>query len=160
MDASSISCSVSDCSSSSFNSSHAGDYSTINSSHPGDSTTFNSSHQGDLGTRGLSKKSSRQRRQLLKQAGVTKFDSSEGEELKKIRESRISSNCGCDCVGACLSESCICVQNGITCHEEQKGEPCACSQGLCNNPIGRYRFDPTQVKMHFAEVKMGIVSLD
>merc|ERR1719239_132971 len=123
------------------------------------STSLNSSRggKGELGTRGLVKVGSRARKQLLKQAGV-EVDPGEGEELRRLRVSRSRTNCGCDCEGHC-GQQCPCVQGGIPCHEEEPGEPCGCNQSQCGNPSGRYRFDQTTVEMHFAEVKMGIVSL-
>merc|ERR1719495_2358044 len=123
------------------------------------STSLNSSRggKGELGTRGLSKVGSRARKQLLKQAGL-EVDPAEADELRQLRISRSRTNCGCDCEGQCGQE-CPCIQGGISCHEEEPGEPCACNDAQCGNPFGRYRFDHTLVEMHFAEVKMGIVSL-
>merc|ERR1719495_2291589 len=123
------------------------------------STSLNSSRggKGELGTRGLSKVGSRARKQLLKQAGL-EVDPAEADELRQLRISRSRTNCGCDCEGQCGQE-CPCIQGGISCHEEEPGEPCACNDTQCGNPFGRYRFDHTLVEMHFAEVKMGIVSL-
>jgi len=123
------------------------------------STSLNSSRggKGELGTRGLSKVGSRARKQLLKQAGL-EVDPAEADELRQLRISRSRTNCGCDCEGQCGQE-CPCIQGGISCHEEEPGEPCACNDTQCGNPFGRYRFDQTLVEMHFAEVKMGIVSL-
>jgi len=151
----SLSSSAMDCSSNSApNSSLSSSISSLSKS----SSMLNSS-RGELGTRGLSRVNSRQRKQILKQAGA-QMDPTEGEMLKEIRESRLRANCGCNCKGECKEETCECVQSGVTCHEEEPGEPCACTHQLCNNPSGRYRFDRTQVKMHFAEVKMGIVCLN
>merc|ERR1719209_2900348 len=132
---------------------------TLPSSDSSLSTSLNSSRggKGELGTRGLVKVGSRARKQLLKQAGV-EVDPGEGEELRQLRVSRSRTNCGCDCEGNC-GQQCPCVQGGIPCHEEEPGEPCGCNQSQCGNPSGRYRFDQTTVEMHFAEVKMGIVSL-
>jgi len=132
---------------------------TLPSSDSSLSTSLNSSRggKGELGTRGLVKVGSRARKQLLKQAGV-EIDPGEGEELRQLRVSRSRTNCGCDCEGHC-GQQCPCVQGGIPCHEEEPGEPCGCNQSQCGNPSGRYRFDQTTVEMHFAEVKMGIVSL-
>merc|ERR1719430_634540 len=132
---------------------------TLPSSDSSLSTPLNSSRggKGELGTRGLVKVGSRARKQLLKQAGV-EIDPGEGEELRQLRVSRSRTNCGCDCEGHC-GQQCPCVQGGIPCHEEEPGEPCGCNQSQCGNPSGRYRFDQTTVEMHFAEVKMGIVSL-
>jgi len=123
------------------------------------STSLNSSRggKGELGTRGLSKVGSRARKQLLKQAGL-EVDPAEADELRQLRISRSRTNCGCDCERQCGQE-CPCIQGGISCHEEEPGEPCACNDTQCGNPFGRYRFDQTLVEMHFAEVKMGIVSL-
>lgn len=55
----------------------------------------------------------RQRRVLLKAAGVEKIDSSEKDDCKNIRLSR--EFCGCLCRGFCDPDTCACFQAGITC---------------------------------------------
>lgn len=55
----------------------------------------------------------RQRRALLKAAGVEKIDSSEKDDCKNIRLSR--EFCGCLCRGFCDPDTCACFQAGITC---------------------------------------------
>jgi len=55
----------------------------------------------------------RQRRVLLKAAGVDKIDSSEKDDCKNIRLSR--EFCGCLCRGFCDPDTCACFQAGITC---------------------------------------------
>lgn len=55
----------------------------------------------------------RQRRALLKAAGVDKIDSSEKDDCKSIRLSR--EFCGCLCRGFCDPDTCACFQAGITC---------------------------------------------
>lgn len=57
--------------------------------------------------------SPRQRRVLLKAAGVRKIDASEKDECKYIRGSR--EECGCSCREFCDPETCACAQMGIKC---------------------------------------------
>ena len=38
--------------------------------------------------------------------------------------------------------------------QENDEGPCSCSEKLCNNPQGRYKFDEAQVQMHFVETIM------
>lgn len=57
--------------------------------------------------------STRQRRALLKAAGVRKIDSSEKDDCKMIRSSR--EFCGCTCRGYCDPDTCACSQSGIKC---------------------------------------------
>lgn len=55
----------------------------------------------------------RQRRVLLREAGVRKIDSVEKDECREIRSSRES--CGCSCKTYCDPDSCSCAQAGIKC---------------------------------------------
>lgn len=55
----------------------------------------------------------RQRRVLLREAGVKKIDSVEKEECQDIRSSR--EHCGCSCKTHCDPDSCGCAQAGIKC---------------------------------------------
>merc|ERR1719319_1808430 len=138
--------------STSSNTSTASHSSTMDSSTDTSLPASLNSSRGELGTRGLQRVGSRGRKQLLKQAGV-EVDGSEGEQLRQLRVWRSRPNCGCDCRGPCLPDSCSCVQGGIGCHEEERREPCSCS-AACSNPHGKYRscslarFDQTQVEMH------------
>lgn len=55
----------------------------------------------------------RQRRALLRAAGVRKIDSVEKDECRDIRSSR--EFCGCGCKGYCDPDTCSCSQAGIKC---------------------------------------------
>ena len=55
----------------------------------------------------------RQRRVLLREAGVRKIDSVEKDECRDIRTSR--EFCGCSCKSYCDPDSCTCAQAGIKC---------------------------------------------
>lgn len=57
--------------------------------------------------------SQRQRRALLKSAGVREIMSSEKNECRDIRASR--EFCGCSCRDYCDPETCLCSQSGIKC---------------------------------------------
>lgn len=57
--------------------------------------------------------SQKQRRALLKSAGVRDIVSYEKNECRDIRASR--EVCGCSCRGYCDAESCLCSRNGIKC---------------------------------------------
>jgi len=114
--------------------------------------TSKSVRTGELGTRGLDRISSRKRKVILKSSGVDHLDPKEAEELRIIRENR--GRVGCDCRGACNPARCSCAVEGIQCHQERAGAPCQCSETECNNPAGRYKFDPTQVQMHFIQTIM------
>ena len=57
--------------------------------------------------------SPRQRRVLLKAAGVRKIDPIEKNECRTIRLSR--EFCGCNCRGFCDPDTCSCSQSGIKC---------------------------------------------
>lgn len=88
----------------------------------------------------------RQRRSLLKIAGIKKVDMSEREECKELRGSR--EQCGCDCQGECVPETCLCAQNGIQCQVDRYSFPCGCTKQGCQNPSGRIEFNPTKVAKH------------
>merc|ERR1712098_678052 len=93
------------------------------------SSKSSSVKKGACGTRGLERISSRQRKTLLK-GSVSELDPSEAQECRRLRDSR--SVVGCSCFGGkCTSiETCSCAADGIMCHEEQEGSPCACSNQL------------------------------
>lgn len=55
----------------------------------------------------------RQRRVMLKTAGVLKIDTNEKDECRKIRTSR--EMCGCSCRDYCDPDTCFCSQSGIQC---------------------------------------------
>jgi len=59
----------------------------------------------------------RQRRLLLREAGVRKIDSLEKDECRDIRTSR--EFCGCSCKSYCDPDSCSCAQAGIKCQVSQ-----------------------------------------
>lgn len=54
----------------------------------------------------------RDRRQMLKSAGV-RVDRSERNECQTIRQSR--QTCGCTCVDECRPDSCECIRDAIKC---------------------------------------------
>jgi len=92
----------------------------------------------------------RQRRLLLKQAGLVKVDTSEKQELTMIRRSR--ETCGCSCrrdTGGCQPTSCECYLNGIACQVDRLTFPCPCATMLCRNPLGRLEFNQNRVRNHF-----------
>ena len=72
---------------------------------------------------------------------MEELDPREVEELKVLREN--SGRVGCDCKGGCNP------LKGIQCHQERPGSPCSYRDVVCSNPVGRYKFDPTVVQMHF-----------
>ncbi|ELT96342.1 hypothetical protein CAPTEDRAFT_95933, partial [Capitella teleta] len=94
----------------------------------------------------------RQRRLILRQAGVKKIDGNEKEECKDIRSSR--EVCGCDCQVHCDPETCICSQAGIKCQVDRLSFPCGCSKDGCGNPQGRVEFNPLRVRSHFIHTLM------
>jgi hypothetical protein len=55
----------------------------------------------------------RQRRVMLRAAGVHKIDSIEKDECRDIRTSR--EFCGCACKGYCDPDTCSCARAGIKC---------------------------------------------
>ncbi|CAH1789644.1 unnamed protein product [Owenia fusiformis] len=94
----------------------------------------------------------RQRRVLLRTAGIKKIDSSEKEECKDIRISRES--CGCDCKGFCDPETCLCALSGIKCQVDRLSFPCGCTKDGCGNLKGRIEFNPIRVRTHFIHTLM------
>ncbi len=94
----------------------------------------------------------RQRRTLLKQAGLVKIDATEKHELALIRRSR--EVCGCSCTretGGCQPLTCDCYLNGIACQVDRLTFPCPCATMLCKNPLGRLEFNQNRVRNHFFE---------
>ncbi|CAF3640991.1 unnamed protein product [Adineta steineri] len=94
----------------------------------------------------------RQRRTLLKQAGLVKIDTTEKHELTLIRRSR--EVCGCSCTretGGCQPSTCECYLNGIACQVDRLTFPCPCATMLCKNPLGRLEFNQNRVRNHFFE---------
>lgn len=74
----------------------------------------NSGSEVDTETIGfLQPVSQRQRRALLKSAGVREILASEKNECRDIRASR--EFCGCNCRDYCDPETCLCSQSGIKC---------------------------------------------
>ncbi|CAF1395254.1 unnamed protein product [Rotaria magnacalcarata] len=94
----------------------------------------------------------RQRRTLLKQAGLAKIDATEKHELTLIRRSR--EICGCSCTretGGCQPSTCDCHLNGIACQVDRLTFPCPCATMLCKNPLGRLEFNQNRVRDHYFE---------
>ncbi len=99
--------------------------------------------------------SARQRRALLKAAGVRKIDTTEKDECRVIRVSR--EVCGCSCRGYCDPDTCECSQNGIKCQVDRlkpQEFPCGCTRDGCGNVNGRIEFNPARVKTHFIHTIM------
>ncbi|XP_062547326.1 uncharacterized protein LOC134212954 isoform X1 [Armigeres subalbatus] len=94
----------------------------------------------------------RQRRALLKAAGVRKIDSTEKDECRLIRTSR--EVCGCTCRGYCDPDTCSCSQAGIKCQVDRPSFPCGCTQDGCANVVGRVEFNPARVRTHFIHTIM------
>ena len=94
----------------------------------------------------------RQRRLMLRQAGIKKIDTIEKEECKDIRSSRES--CGCDCRVYCDPETCACSLAGIKCQVDRLSFPCGCSKEGCGNMSGRIEFNPIRVRTHFIHTLM------
>lgn len=79
-----------------------------------DEPTDNSGSELDAETNGfLQPVTTRQRRALLKAAGIRKIDTTEKDECRVIRSSR--EICGCNCRGYCDPDTCFCSQSGIKC---------------------------------------------
>ena len=94
----------------------------------------------------------RQRRSLLKQAGLAKLDATEKHDLNIIRRSR--EVCGCSCTretGGCQPSTCDCYLNGIACQVDRLTFPCPCATMLCKNPLGRLEFNQNRVRNHFCQ---------
>lgn len=94
----------------------------------------------------------RQRRALLRAAGVRKIDSVEKDECRDIRSSR--EFCGCSCKGYCDPDTCSCSQAGIKCQVDRLNFPCGCSRDGCANSSGRIEFNPVRVRTHFIHTLM------
>ncbi|XP_068621066.1 uncharacterized protein Axud1 [Battus philenor] len=94
----------------------------------------------------------RQRRALLRAAGVRKIEAYEKDECRDIRTSR--EFCGCACKGTCNPENCSCSLAGIKCQVDRLNFPCGCSRDGCCNPTGRIEFNPIRVRTHFINTLM------
>ncbi|KAL1494835.1 hypothetical protein ABEB36_010362 [Hypothenemus hampei] len=94
----------------------------------------------------------RQRRALLRAAGVRKIDSLEKDECRTIRTSR--EFCGCGCKGYCDPDTCSCSQAGIKCQVDRLNFPCGCTRENCGNSSGRIEFNPVRVRTHFIHTLM------
>lgn len=113
----------------------------------------NSSSELDTETNGfLQPVSQRQRRALLKAAGVREIVSYEKNECRDIRASR--EFCGCNCRDYCDPETCFCSQSGIKCQVDRASFPCGCTQDGCANRFGRIEFNPKRVRTHFIHTLM------
>ncbi|XP_035779111.1 uncharacterized protein LOC118459638 isoform X2 [Anopheles albimanus] len=96
--------------------------------------------------------SARQRRALLKAAGVRRIDPSEKDECREIRTSR--EVCGCTCRGFCNPNTCACSLAGIKCQVDRPSFPCGCTHESCHNTAGRVEFNPNRVRSHFMHTIM------
>nr|XP_016944124.1 uncharacterized protein LOC108020379 [Drosophila suzukii] len=94
----------------------------------------------------------KQRRALLKAAGVRKIDANEKSECRDIRNSR--EVCGCSCREFCDPETCACSQAGIKCQVDRAMFPCGCTREACGNTVGRVEFNPTRVRTHYIHTVM------
>ncbi|XP_039279185.1 uncharacterized protein LOC111057239 isoform X2 [Nilaparvata lugens] len=94
----------------------------------------------------------RQRRALLRAAGVHKIDTLEKDECRDIRTSR--EFCGCSCKVYCDPDTCDCSQAGIKCQVDRLNFPCGCSRDGCANSSGRIEFNPVRVRTHFIHTLM------
>lgn len=94
----------------------------------------------------------RQRRALLRAAGVRKIEALEKDECRDIRTSR--EFCGCGCKGYCDPETCSCSQAGIKCQVDRLNFPCGCTRDGCGNTTGRIEFNPVRVRTHFIHTLM------
>lgn len=96
----------------------------------------------------------RQRRALLRAAGVRKIEGFEKDECRDIRTSR--EFCGCACKGTCNPENCSCSLAGIKCQVDRLNFPCGCTREGCSNTTGRIEFNPVRVRTHFIQTLMRI----
>uniref|UniRef100_A0A182PAM1 CSRNP_N domain-containing protein n=1 Tax=Anopheles epiroticus TaxID=199890 RepID=A0A182PAM1_9DIPT len=96
--------------------------------------------------------STRQRRALLKAAGVRKIDPTEKDDCREIRISR--EVCGCTCRGFCDPNRCACSLAGIKCQVDRPNFPCGCTHEGCANTAGRVEFNPGRVRTHFLHTIM------
>ena len=94
----------------------------------------------------------RQRRALLRSAGVRRIDSFEKEECRDIRASR--EFCGCECRMYCDPRTCLCAIAGIKCQVDRLSFPCGCTRDGCGNAAGRVEFNPLRVRTHFIRTLM------
>ncbi|XP_032529582.2 uncharacterized protein LOC116779428 [Danaus plexippus] len=94
----------------------------------------------------------RQRRALLRAAGVRKIEGYEKDECRDIRTSR--EFCGCACKGVCNPENCLCSISGIKCQVDRLNFPCGCTRDGCGNETGRIEFNPMRVRTHFINTLM------
>lgn len=94
----------------------------------------------------------RERRRMLKIAGVNKIDMTEMLECNGIRSSR--EVCGCSCRVVCDPKTCLCSLAGIECQVDRLSFPCGCTQEGCRNPNGRIEFNPLRVRMHLVHTLM------
>lgn len=121
-----------------------------------DDVSENSLSEGDNEAYGfLQPVTARQRRVLLKAAGVRKIDTAEKDECRQLRTSR--EVCGCTCRGYCDPDTCECSQAGIKCQVDRLKPhefPCGCTRDGCANVNGRIEFNPARVKTHFIHTIM------
>lgn len=121
-----------------------------------DEISENSLSEGDSEAYGfLQPVTTRQRRALLKTAGVRKIDTLEKDECRQLRTSR--EVCGCTCRGYCDPDTCECSQAGIKCQVDRLKPhefPCGCTRDGCGNVNGRIEFNPARVKTHFIHTIM------
>lgn len=96
----------------------------------------------------------RQRRALLRAAGVRKIEGYEKDECRDIRTSR--EFCGCACKGTCKPDSCLCSLSGIKCQVDRLNFPCGCTRDGCANTTGRIEFNPVRVRTHFIHTLMRV----
>ena len=96
----------------------------------------------------------RQRRLMLRAAGIRKINSQERDDCRQIRQSR--EICGCQCKIFCDPESCSCSVAGIKCQVDRLSFPCGCSKDGCGNVAGRIEFNPIRVRTHFIHTLMRI----
>lgn len=94
----------------------------------------------------------RQRRALLRAAGVRKIEGHEKDECRDIRTSR--EFCGCTCKGTCNPATCSCSIGGIKCQVDRLNFPCGCTRDSCKNTTGRIEFNPVRVRTHFINTLM------
>ena len=97
----------------------------------------------------------RQRRAILKAAGVRKIDVNEKDECRQLRISR--EVCGCACRSYCDPDTCECSLAGIKCQVDRlkpREFPCGCNRDGCGNVNGRLEFNPSRVKTHFIHTIM------
>lgn len=121
-----------------------------------DENSENSLSEGDNEAYGfLQPVTARQRRALLKFAGIRKIDTTEKDECRQLRTSR--EVCGCTCRGYCDPDTCECSQAGIKCQVDRLKPhefPCGCTRDGCANVNGRIEFNPARVKTHFIHTIM------